>query len=669
MTSGSSMMSTFTLTDNAYSSLKVRCFRNDQSKLPVPAQGDVVVLRNVKLTEWSGRSMAVSYQNAPAPWVIYRGDPSSTGSVQAADEQSAVSLSSSDLAYIASLQGIKQRNIQENVKSATKASRPAAPAREETSYSSPAPVSLAQPTYNRQSPTFQGKFILLKNANEKTFVDLLCYVVKTFDDDWQDRFTLYVTDYTQNPLFYDYTEKDVHGTLSDSARNWEGPLGKYTLQVTMWDANAYHCRRYVKEGSIVRLFNVNLKMTNGYLEGKVHGDKIYPEKVGIHVVDDLHADDDERLSKLLARQMDYQRKLKSMDEERTISKRKKKHDKKEEREARRKRTTSESGFASEGVQLEEAGHTSPRKPEPDVMATPKLKRKKSNKLDKSSSGTSTPRPEQTPSTHNVPIKQVLQPYSLNKSIKSDHPSVPPQPLGKILNQSHIRRMPQGVHYRIPFLNLRYRATIRVVDFFPSRIEKFAVRCGVDRAEQQGINDKRPGENDSESSDQPQKWTWKFRLVVQDAKNKGGTTEQPERMELLVAGQDAERLLRMSAVNLSSDTKCLNELRSRLNVLWGNLEQVKGDKGRNFDPDNFTELLDTPSFTCCLRGYGICIGEERVLDTSESENGKGHDGSLERPFEITGWKRMFRMFGTSISCLMNAVGIKKRRVIVIGIIIK
>lgn len=49
MTTGSSIMSTFTLSDKTYSSLKVRCFRNERSKLPVPRQGDVVVLRNVKV--------------------------------------------------------------------------------------------------------------------------------------------------------------------------------------------------------------------------------------------------------------------------------------------------------------------------------------------------------------------------------------------------------------------------------------------------------------------------------------------------------------------------------------------------------------------------------------------------------------------------------------------
>lgn len=333
-----------------------------------------------------------------------------------------MSLSSSDLGYIASLQGIHEKNgvkagpIATSPQPAVSGPPPAPAITRTASHSSPAPVPPPRPQSNHQSTAPNTKFILLKNASPSTFVDLLCHVVKTYDDDWQDRFTLYVTDYTQNPFFYEYTEKDTRSNLYDNSRKWEGPLGKFTLQVTVWDANAYHCRRHVQEGTFVRLYNVNMKMMNGYLEGKVHGDKRYPEKVGIQIVNDIDDNSDERLSKLLARKSDYWRKIKNMEEERTTSKRKKKHDRKEEREAQRRRTTSEPVQPVDVIHLDDGENEKLKKAEPVEIITPKPKTQKLNGLEKSSR-TSTPCPKETPVTRKSNKKQLPTPVTLNSSSK------------------------------------------------------------------------------------------------------------------------------------------------------------------------------------------------------------------------------------------------------------
>ncbi|KAI5287870.1 hypothetical protein KEM54_005665 [Ascosphaera aggregata] len=628
-TSGSSFMSTFTLTDNLYSSLKVRCFRNDRSKLPVPEKGHVVVLKNVKLSEFNGKSLAVSTQNIPAPWLVYKGDPSKHNSLQAADEPEAISLSHLDMSHISQLQGLRKKNSE-------------------------------------------------NNANASTFVDLVCHVIKTFDDDWQDRFTLYVTDYTQNPLFYEYTAKDssnsnrnrppydpfVTAAAAAPIRKWEGPLGKFTLQVTLWDANAYHARRYAREGSIVRLSNVNLKMTNGYLEGKLHGDRTNPAKIDVQIVKspDIESEADEKLAKLLARKMEYWRRIKSTEEDRTVSKRKRKHDKKEERDSKRKTrtTTIEPITANEGALPEETT----RRSTPQVLEkgsdenpAPRAKQK-SGKIDEGPANASTAQNEVQPLTKSDAKSHLLSAYTLCSSVKSDHPTIPPQPLAAILNRSQIRQTPRGIYYQLPFFDLQYRATLQVVDFFPSRIEDFAVSCeqpqirrrkysGEEEEEEkdEGDGGDDEGEADmSESESQQTQWTWRFGLVVQDADRTCNSADtEPLRMELVVADHDAERLLRMNAVDLRHDSDSLEKLRSVLNVLWGNLEEVKNGKGRTFNPDACAEILDTPPFTCCIKEHGIRCGDEGIDDA-----GGTLDGSESRPYRISGWKRVFRIFGTSIT---------------------
>lgn len=94
--------------------------------------------------------------------------------------------------------------------------------------------------------------------------------------------------------------------------------------------------------------------------------------------------------------------------------------------------------------------------------------------------------------------------------------------------------------KLPFVNLKYRAEVRVVDFFPCKLEDFAVRRKISEYDALSGN-----EDDGESSDGSSVsgsyggggggtyvWEWRFTLVLEDAvaESKGGA---PVRMEVLV----------------------------------------------------------------------------------------------------------------------------------------
>jgi hypothetical protein len=96
----------------------------------------------------------------------------------------------------------------------------------------------------------------------------------------------------------------------------------------------------------------------------------------------------------------------------------------------------------------------------------------------------------------------------------------------------------------PFINMNVRAQVRVVDFFPSKLEDFA-HClddhkyndqpsRLDRDDDETFIDDTPGN----------RWEWGFWLLLEDAKEVPG--QETARMKVLVAGQDAEYLLKLDA---------------------------------------------------------------------------------------------------------------------------
>jgi protection-of-telomeres protein 1 len=124
----------------------------------------------------------------------------------------------------------------------------------------------------------------------------------------------------------------------------------------------------------------------------------------------------------------------------------------------------------------------------------------------------------------------------------------------LTNETHNNSLPGGVEYRLPFQNVAYRATVRVVDFFPPKLEDFAVSYNpeykilsdVETDSQDDDDDDDSVMNGTASQHRRRSWEWRFCLLVEDARP--APPGQPrDRMKLFVWGHEAEHLLRLDAV--------------------------------------------------------------------------------------------------------------------------
>jgi len=114
----------------------------------------------------------------------------------------------------------------------------------------------------------------------------------------------------------------------------------------------------------------------------------------------------------------------------------------------------------------------------------------------------------------------------------------------LTNKSHDYKTPEGIEYRLPFQNICYRSDIRVVDFFPPKLEDFAVPEEPDNGELAASD----GEvlDTSSSPKNFTRWEWRFCLLVENSTPPGPGVPN-ERIRLYVSGPDAECLLGLDPV--------------------------------------------------------------------------------------------------------------------------
>jgi protection of telomeres protein 1 len=102
---------------------------------------------------------------------------------------------------------------------------------------------------------------------------------------------------------------------------------------------------------------------------------------------------------------------------------------------------------------------------------------------------------------------------------------------------------------LPFHACKYRANVRVVNYFPARVEDFAVGRRV--TEYDILSDYSGGEDTDVEADRQtfksgkgfvKKYEWRFALEVEDA----DPTAKRERMWLLVDNHSAQALLNLDA---------------------------------------------------------------------------------------------------------------------------
>ncbi|KAH1298488.1 hypothetical protein KXV29_008547 [Aspergillus fumigatus] len=589
---------TFTLKDtdfgngHVWDGLKIKYFKANQSQLPPVRVHDVILLRNITITKFNGRPLGVAPDETTILWAIYRPEP---GFVDISPICGPVPFepSYSEKSYALSLidksSNIKSFRITSNEKNA------------------PPTLRSVKSVVSAPKSNSNQKFSLIKDVEERTFVDLTGEVVKIFTND-SEKVALYLTDYTANEGLHNYTidannarEGDQFAYLSHPKRQWQGPAGRMTLQITLWEPHASFAREHLKEGSFVRLRNVHIKRSRiegSPLEGAMHCDRQNPDEMNIRLID---AKNDDRGRELLRRRKKYwesnPRKRKAEELEETTSHRSK------SQKSQNKIPTAK----------KEEGQTSlslPRKHE--VNKTSKLILVQTTRT----------KPNQCPET-----------------VQASNPSIKCTSLADILDgEFHENISPNQIEYRIPFQNVCYRATVRVVDFFPPKLEDFAV---PEESDHKPRLDAEVDEiHNFHRADRSIRWQWRFCLLVENVPpHPHGKSSQ--RMKLFVSGADAEYLLKLDAANLRENPSKLRLLRETLFHLWGDLEERKKAASKDGSYPHALGPLSSRPFTCCIKEYGVRCGH------GKSPDGKIDDGTGCSDETCFGWERRFAMFNTTI----------------------
>ncbi|KKZ60692.1 hypothetical protein EMCG_04619 [[Emmonsia] crescens] len=589
LSGGSSYVSTFTLKDNDFSSeawngLKIRYFNNDESYLPAPQHGDVVLLRQIKVRLFQGGVIGLCSQRDFTPWIIFRKGPNPKANPQITMRPGTRDLTSIEKSYALALIGmdspISTNHQPFQVQQAT----------------TPAP---SLPLANKPTtPRGRPKFSLIKDLSCGIFVDLVAQQL------------------------FNYTSKegrphdgDEYGYASRSNRDWPGPYGQMTLQVTLWEPHSQYARQNIKENDFVLLQNVNIKTgrISGVMEGSLHTDRRYPEKIQVIPMNDNDSDED--IKKLVKRKLEYWKRIRAENP----------------------------GLHSNDINKRKAAENDEQPRNLVKGAKKRLAEQKKRLREKSK------RDEDQPE---IATSFQAKRDQLNDYIRAHNPSIPCRSISDILsNESHTNISPDGIEYRLPFQNLRYKASVRVVDFFPPRLEDFAVQYDVERA-MLSDTEFSVSSTDENETDSCKRWEWRFCLLVEDAGpgthyNRNGPRE---RMKLYVSNNDAVFLLRLDAVNLRENPATLSDLREKLFILWGDLEERKSANNTtasnssgnangnapNPDPKKEIASASTKPFVCCIKEFGVKSSRSSDEGTSDDNDECGF-----------GWKRRFCLFGTTI----------------------
>ncbi|PHH63445.1 hypothetical protein CDD81_5824 [Ophiocordyceps australis] len=460
------------------------------------------------------------------------------------------------------------------------------------------------------SANVKEKVKLLRDVSDSTFADIVGRVVKEpFDDN--ERITLWISDYTENEAFFNFSYKggDMMGMSG-----WTGPFGKRSIQITCYEPHASFIQSSKLRDCWVYLRNVHIKYgKNGCnLEGFLRGDRTPGQgrRTGVQRLDHLQDREslDPRLVDAIRRKRDYER--------------------------------------SQAKQLEEiteaamAGQR--RKAALAAEAEPLAKKKKTNRY-KDRAARFQPAAKQEASA-------AVTVADINSQVKCEHLDKPVSLVSDMLKPQTLKTSIDGseVALELPFTNHNYRANMHVVDFAPCDLRRFArpVYAKADEYQALSDNDSVSSANDCSSSPTssaaPSSWEWRFFLKLQDA-----TPSPSPRQSLwvLVDNQAAQCLINLDATDLTRHPDALHTLRERLFILWGELEEHKSrardDAKTRGPPDSDDEqlrlarrhkVLNRP-FACCVCQFGV-----RVRERDEA---RANAGARKR------WQRVFALFGTKI----------------------
>ena len=597
--SGTDYIITFTFQDPFWTNglgLKVSFFHRLMERLPaIEANGDVVLLRNIKIKPHKGGWVGLS--NSSTTWAIFpasllpaNSDQLSPGGNEVKKSPSAASPTRWETDYAIWLCNSKRG----------------------TSFAPPPPATSLQltsiarmadgaPSKRKEKFSLIQDLSLPEHEGRLVFADLLGEVRKLFENDfWVE---LSVTDYTTNEGLYNYaygcdddgsTEGDHFGYLATKQKAWPGPWGKMTMNIRMWDAHADFAREKVKVGAFVFLRNVHIgkgKDGRHYTEGKLRGDPNDHDRVGVTTFRPRDAEGDVRMKELLVRKRNYE--IKANSEHKKFI-----------------RDVSMMPRKTLAVELEQQD-TGPSKKKI------RNKRKKEKRAAKAAAGLDTLGSDES--------KKIES----NAHVRCLKVNVPLKSVDEIMDPEILRRKTSsGSDIYLPFQNCRYHAKVRVVDFLPSDLVNFAVPHSTSDYDILSDHEDSDGSNVATDEDGDVRWEWRFYLIVEDATSPANAGHRTVQMPLLVAEVDGDCLLDMEASDLRKDPQKLAQVREKLFVLWGDLQEQKEAM------ENRDDVADIrPSgkpFDCLIKEYGIPARDD--------------NGSVVDEFEFD---RIFRLWGTTV----------------------
>jgi hypothetical protein len=218
------------------------------------------------------------------------------------------------------------------------------------------------------------------------------------------------------------------------------------------------------------------------------------------------------------------------------------------------------------------------------------------------------------------ITKPLTKKDLNPHVRCGHLEIPLSTIRTILdpdNTRHKNKLPNGKVQVLPFINVKYRTRIRVLDFAPKPLEDFATpadaRDGLDAS--QLVQSMDPNSSPAHE--------WGFSLLLEDATKPTMSGTETDMMWVNLQHEEAQYLFGNNVgdpKDLRIDAALLAKVRQQLFVLWGNLEEKKED-----------EAVSNLPFECCLMEYGI------EMDDDDPDKAKAP----------MGYSRQYAMFGTTI----------------------
>lgn len=347
----------------------------------------------------------------------------------------------------------------------------------------------------------KDKFALLKDIPPdapKPFYNIIGQVLRKHNGNGCQ--TIYFSDYTPNSHFYNRVKGDCADDSQDG-QPWEGPWGKMSMQVSMFDLNAAYMTESIDVNNWVLLKNVKIERRDRqYIEGKLHTDGT---KINVELLRAKDTNMDDRLRAALQRKLEH------------VQAQKKK-------------------LLGKGE-----GHDGKRKADGDVAEKPnsKKRRKEARAAAEKHAAEKDAKRQQKLNLNEYGKWIYLLPQWVltTRPVCCIHPDQPIRSIADIKRQVYLRDNDNTEH-PFPFTNNKSNALVRVVDYFPPRIEDFAQPHYPSEFDNLSVYS---GEEDDNTGDS--EWEWRFALQVED------TSMKPERMWLLVDHMSAQGLLNIEAL--------------------------------------------------------------------------------------------------------------------------